>query len=367
LLSLSQANIDIRIHKLGIIERYPNVSLLIAIRNEAYYIHQCLKSIFNQDYPTENLEVYILDGESTDKSWQIVEQLIQGRSNFHLVTNHNITQSNGWNLGIQLSKGEIIGIVSGHAELGSDYVSQAVSTLMRTGANLVGCPVRAISQTWIGRAIAEATSTPFGVGGARFRYTNREEWVDTAYMGMCWRELYLRIGGFDQELVKNQDDELSYRLREQGGKVICDPAIYSHYHNRSTIHSLWRQYFLYGLWKVRVLQKHTRQMRARQFVPPTFVAGLLGSGLAGIFWTPAHWLFLAVLVSYLFVNLVASLWTAWRKGWKYLPLLPLVYLILHLSYGLGFLAGLVKFWNRWSDKLGIVPLFGDSQLPEPHT
>ena len=328
----------------------PKVSLLVPLRNEAGYIEQCLTSIFAQDYPTERLEVWVLDGQSTDDSWQIVEQIFEGRPNCYLLSNPKITQAAGWNLGIAHATGDIIGIVSAHAELASDYVSTAVETLQCTGADMVGGPMRADGQGRVGQAVALATSTPFGVGGGRFHYTDREEEVDTVYMGLCWRELYKRIGGFDEEMVRNQDDELSYRLLKHGGHIVCNPAIRSRYHSRSTLSSLWRQYFQYGLWKVRVLQKHPRQMRLSQFVPPTFVAALLGSTMLALFASTGPLLLALIAGSYVLANLAVSVWTAYKHGWHHLLLLPSVFVTLHLSYGAGFLTGLVRFAHRWCDR-----------------
>ena len=148
---------------------FPRVSLLIAMRNEANYIANCVQSALRQDYPAEYLEIFVLDGNSGDASWQIVEQLFQGRTNCFLLPNPGITQSAGWNLGIHLCNGDIIGIVSAHSELAPDYVSTAVETLRRTGADLIGGPARAHGESQTARAIAIATSTTFGVGGARFQ------------------------------------------------------------------------------------------------------------------------------------------------------------------------------------------------------
>ncbi|MDX1435515.1 MAG: glycosyltransferase family 2 protein [Anaerolineales bacterium] len=335
----------------------PRVSLLIPMRNEARYIGKCLQSIFNQDYPAERLEILVMDGESTDNSMDIVRELITGRGNARLYKNPKITQSAAWNFGIAHSTGELIGIVSAHAELERDYVSQAVNTLQRTGAAMVGGPTRAYSAGTLGDAIAIALSTPFGVGGGVFHYTETEIEVDTVFMGVCRMETYRSIGGFDEDMVRNQDDELSYRLRKQGGTIVCNPAIRSRYYNRSTLRSLWRQYFQYGYWKVRVLQKHPRQMRLRQFVPAALVGAVLGTAALSLIASPAVSLLLLILASYLGANLIASSYAAARRGWGCFPALPPVFTALHFSYGLGFLLGLVTFAGRWSDRHGSVPKF----------
>jgi len=143
-------------------------------------------------------------------------------------------------------------------------------------------------------------------------------------------------------------------LREQGGRILLSPAIRSEYAVRSTPIALWRQYYQYGFWKVRVLQKHPLQMSLRQFAPPAFVLALPVSFLVA-FLPISHFLSPIILLLYLIVNFFTSLYIAAKHDWHYLPFLPVIFAILHLSYGSGFLVGLVKFWNRWGDKIGTVP------------
>ena len=331
------------------------ISLIVAMRNEESCIGECLRSLLAQDLDPSNFEVLACDGESTDGTWQIAENMLAGHPNCRVLHNPKVTQTAAWNRGIEESRGELIGIVSGHALLAPDYVSKVLETHARTGADLVGGPMSAVGQNRTGEAVAVATSARFGMGGAKFHYASCEELVDTVYMGVCRRSVYEKVGGFDEELVRDEDDELSYRIREHGGRIVCNPAIRSKYYNRASLAGLWKQYFLYGLWKVRVLQKHPKQMRPRQFAPPFFVLSLI---LALILSVSFHWGWIAMALAgggYVLANLGASVATASKKGWRHLPLLPAVYAILHLSYGLGFLVGLVKFWNRWGDKKGKVP------------
>lgn len=169
-------------------------------------------------------------------------------------------------------------------------------------------------------------------------------------MGAWRREVFDRIGFFDQELVRNQDDEFNYRLLDSGGRILLSPRIHSKYVPRDSWRSLWRQYFQYGYWKVRVMQKHPRQMRPRHFIPGAFVAALLGAILAAPFSPWGRAALALVGGSYLLANLTASFLAARRAGWRHLPLLPLAFATLHLSYGLGFLAGLVRFAGRWRER-----------------
>jgi succinoglycan biosynthesis protein ExoA len=342
----------------------PLVSLLVAMRNESAHIKECVYSILNQDYPQEKIEVLIFDGQSDDNSRRIVEEVIAGKKNYHLLENKKRIQSAAWNLGVQFSHGEVISIVSGHSKLASNYVSKAVETILRTNVDMVGGTVRATSSGYTGDTIAYAMSTPFGVGNAKFRYSDRELETDTVFMGFCWRATYEKIGGFDEELVRNQDDEFSNRLRKAGGQIVCNPKIISYYNNRSTLHSLWSQYYQYGFWKVRVLQKHPREMSLRQFVPPVFVLALLVS-LLFAFLPATRVLSPLIPLLYLLANLGSSVITASKRGWQYLPLFPVAFGILHLSYGFGFLVGLFKFWNRWGDKKGKVPFWGNVEVSVP--
>ena len=327
------------------------VTLVVAMRNEERHIRRCVESLLAQDFPRDRLEVLFMDGCSSDNTREIVRRLVEGREGFEVVDNPGKIQSIAWNLGIERARGQIVGIVSAHSELAPDYVTTAVKTLSRTGADLVGGPARAESTSVVGEAIAFAMSNKFGVGGAEFRYATEEHEVDTVFMGVCWRELYERIGGFDVEMVRNQDDELSYRLLEAGGKIVCNPAIRSVYRNRATLRSLWSQYFDYGRWKVRVMQKHRGEMRPRHFAPPLFVAAL-GAG------TLVPPIFAAIALTYGAATVAVSLGIAAReKRTDVLKYLPAAFAALHVGYGAGFLKGLYQFRDRWNDRTSQAPKF----------
>jgi len=165
-------------------------------------------------------------------------------------------------------------------------------------------------------------------------------------MGLCRRQLYERIGAFDTDMICNEDDELSFRIHRHGGRIVCNPAIRSSYQNRANLRSLARQYYRYGFWKVRLMQKHPQQMRLRHFVPGAFVAGLVALAVAAAFWSPALWLLLGVVATYVSGDLVATVALIRRHGWYTAPLLPLIFPVLHLCYGVGFVAGLFAWLAR---------------------
>jgi len=146
-------------------------------------------------------------------------------------------------------------------------------------ADCVGGPINTVCESERAEAISLAMSSRFGVGGVAFRVGCRSrKYVDTVAFGAYTRDIIDRIGGLDEEFVRAQDDEFkTARLRKLGGKILIAPEIRSRYTSRSSIGSLWQQYFQYGYWKVRVLQKHPRQMQFRHFVPAAFVGALLVS------------------------------------------------------------------------------------------
>jgi glycosyltransferase involved in cell wall biosynthesis len=320
----------------------PSVTLVVAMRNEGPSIERCLASIAAQDYPSDLIEVLVFDGESTDDSVAIARAFVDGRPGWEVRTNPRRFQAAAWNLGIAAASGEILGIVSGHAELGPGYVRAAVDALRRTGADMVGGPVRAIAEGPVGAAIAIATSTPFGVGGARHHYLTKPAEVDTVFMGVASRATWLRYP-FDEEFVRNQDDELSYRLLDDGGRIVCDPAIESTYRSRSTLRGLWHQYFGYGSWKVRVIQAHPHQARFRHLAPVTLVATLGGFALLGIVSRRARTAAALELGLYAAATGAAAARYRDREDPTSAVALAVTYPVLHLSYGTGMLRGLWQF------------------------
>lgn len=336
----------------------PLVSVILPVFNEQDYIWRTLSSIRNQVYPADKIEVLVVDGISQDHTKEKVNQFVNQypQLNIRLFNNPRGIYSTGFNIGLQYARGEVVIMMGGHTEPAPDYISRCVENLFLRGVDCVGGSLQTIADSYSGQVIAAAMGSSFGVGGVAFRTrSNQAAEVDTVAFAAYRRSSIERCGFMDEELVRDQDDEYNYRLREMGGIIFLAPDIHARYYSRSSLSSLWRQYYQYGLWKVRVLQKHPRQMQIRQFIPPLFVLSLLSSALL-ILLTPWAWVVLfLVVVSYSVANIGASYALARQKGWKYLPLLPVTYIILHISYGLGLIMGLIKFINRWKDKKGIVP------------
>ena len=325
----------------------PLVSVIMPVRDEAAYIERSLGAVFAQDYPAERMEILVVDGMSTDGTREYVIAAQTARANLRLIDNPRHIVPPGLNLGIAQARGDIIVRVDGHCEIAPDYVRHCVEHLLAGAIEAVGGPIETVGETDEAQAIALAMSSWFGVGGSAFRTVkDRPMLVETVAFPAYTRETLQRLGPFDEELVRNQDDEYNYRLSKSGGRILLSPDIRSRYYSRSSLRKLWRQYYQYGFWKVRVMQKHPRQMRMRQFVPPAFVAALLGSSVFGMFIRPIRSLLALILVLYAAADLAASLSLGRTHGLRHVPRLLLIHPILHLSYGLGFLAGLRHFAGR---------------------
>jgi GT2 family glycosyltransferase len=320
----------------------PFITVVLPMHNEKACIGECLDSLTRQDYPADHFEVLVLDGRSDDGSRDIVLELARQHDFIRLLDNPRQITAAAMNIGVQNARGDVIIILSAHSFVASDFISQNVAYSSKTGAACVGGPIQSTSQSFLGKTISLAMSSPFGVGNALFRYSQKEQYVDTVAFGAYRRQVFDQIGLFDETLVYNEDDEFNYRLRKHGGEIFLTPAIKSVYHTRTSLGQLWKQYFRYGLGKVRVIQRHPEAAMIRHFVPFTLISTLLVSGLLGTLNPIFLRLFLSVLTSYLGVSFLFSLRISAKNVWKHLPVLPAAFACLHFSYGLGFLAGLLR-------------------------
>jgi succinoglycan biosynthesis protein ExoA len=323
------------------------VTVILPVRNEESHIFQCLSAAINQDYPKENLEIIVADGMSTDHTREIVTDLQTANPNLRLIENPGQIVPTGLNEGIRQARGDIIVRVDGHTIIAPDYVSECVRALQKSGADNVGGKMDGVGKTPFGKAVVLATSSPFGIGNARFHYSDREEFVDTVYLGAWPKEVFQRVGLFDEEMVRDQDDEFNYRMRQGGGKILLSPGIKSVYTVRETPRGLWKQYFQYGFWKVRVLQKHPRQMSIRQSIPPVFVSALALFSVLSVFSRISRYFLGLISNAYLAANFAASIAVGKKRNGYLIPRLSIAFAILHMAYGTGFISGTFQFWKMW--------------------
>jgi glycosyltransferase involved in cell wall biosynthesis len=325
-------------------EPAPDISLIIPCRNEARHIGPFLESLGRQDLGGYTVEILIADGMSDDGTREVLSQLGAKDPRIRAIDNPEEIVSTGLNRLIRCARGDVVIRCDVHTEYDAHYVRRCAEVLQRTRADNVGGPWRAAGKTRLQRAIALAFQSPFASGGARSHDPTYEGEVDSVYLG-CWRrETLERLGLFDEELVRNQDDELSLRIRRSGGRVWQSPEIQSTYYPRASIRALFRQYMQYGYWKIRVIQKHKIPASIRHLVPGGFVFATLALGLLSIFSKTALVFFCALMALYLSCNVLSSVMVAASAhAWEVLPLLPPVFAAYHFGYGSGFLRGIIDF------------------------
>jgi glycosyltransferase involved in cell wall biosynthesis len=322
---------------------YPKVSIVIPCRNEENFISRCLDSIITQDYPSDKIEILAVDGMAKDRTRSILAKYAGKHPNLKIMDNPDRITPVAFNLGIKNATGDVIAIVSAHSVCSRDYISKCVEYLKKTGAENVGGPMRACGEGYVGKAIEFAHHSIFGLGGGRFHDENAEGFVDTVYLGAFRREVFKKSGLFNEKLVRNQDIEMNARIRKNGGKIYITPEIRSKYFCRHTLAGLFRQNFGNGYWNILTLMKHPGTLSLRHFVPLIFVLSLLILGGLSPFYYMAKVLFILDIMSYITADLLFSTQAAIKNGLKYLLILPIVFAVLHFSYGLGSLWALLKY------------------------
>ena len=321
------------------------VSIILPTYNEERYIDACLGSVHSQTYGAANLEVLVVDGRSEDRTRELAAKWIDRLPGVKVIDNPKRQQGAALNIALQTAHNDLIVRLDAHCRYSDDYVERCIDALERTDATVVGGPMRPEGDTPFGRAVAVATTTPIGVGPGRFHYSEVEEWVDTVFLGAFHREAILEVGAYDENIRQAAEDhELNFRITKGGGKILLDPTIRSVYHSRSTPAALWKQYHNYGQGKVSTLRKHRTLPTWRPLAPTLFVLG----GLLGPLWWqfgPTRVAYIGALAAYAAVVLGTS---ATNSGFRLLLTVrtAAAIVIMHISYGLGFLRGLGKITLR---------------------
>jgi GT2 family glycosyltransferase len=199
----------------------------------------------------------------------------------------------------------------------------------------------------MGKAIAAAGQSAFAVPSA-FHISNEPAYTDTVYLGAWPRSVFDQVGGYSEHVGVNEDYELNFRIRLNGGKVFFSPAIRSAYYGRQTLGALARQYFRYGVSKVATLRLHPSSLRPRQLIAPLFVAGLVVGPLTALIHPLFGGLYALALLVYGLLNLIFSVRVALREGWALLWRLPFVFLAIHLAWGTGFWVAILRSFGSRS-------------------
>lgn len=323
----------------------PTFTVIMPIRNEAERIESTLRSVLAQDLDHDRMEVLVVDGRSEDATRDVVRSVAADDSRVRLLDNPEGIVPTAMNRGLAEARGSVIVRVDGHCALPPDYLRRCEALLASTTADCVGGMIesRPGDDGVVARAIALAMASRFGTG-AGFRIGGGAPGpVDTLAFGAYRREVFDRIGTFDEELVRNQDDELNLRLTRAGGVIWMDPSLRSQYWTRADLRGLWRQYFQYGVFKVRVAQKHRGVASWRHLVPLSLVLALVASAGVALA-TRRRWPLVLVAGPYVGATMAAAIATG-RQDPPTIAVLPACFACLQLSYGTGWLAGIWR-WRR---------------------
>lgn len=319
------------------------ISVVCPIYNEEKYIARCIDSILAQDYPKDDMEVILVDGMSTDGTRRIVADYAAQYPFIRLVDNPQRIVPPAMNIGIRAAKGDIIIRLDAHAIFPANYFSELVKNLRELKAENVGgvCRTLPVNDSPECVAIANVLSSNFGMGNSYFRVGATEVMeVDTVPFGCFHRELFDRIGYFDEELIRNQDDEFNGRIIKNGGKIYLLPQLVIDYYARDKVSKVYKMFYQYGLFKPLVNKKLGSPATVRQFFPLLFVLGLLLGPFMGFV---SKWFlvaYAAVILLYFCLATYFSLRDS--KSLKLIFLQNWTYFVVHFAYGWGYLRGLVK-------------------------
>lgn len=323
----------------------PLVTSVIPCRNEVRYIGPCLESLIRCDYPKERLEVLVCDGMSDDGTREIVTGYAARHPFIRLVDNPERITPCAMNAGIRESHGDVIMPMGAHAIYSPTYISQLVSALDETGADNVGgvLVTLPVNGRPVPRALAVGLSHPFGVGNSYFRIGAAERRVvDTVPFGCYRRGVFDRIGVFDPELVRNQDDELNARLLKHGGRIMLIPEVVSYYYARGSLRQVARMFYQYGYFKPLAAWKVGQIMTVRQLVPALFVAALAVTGALAPWSAWARFAFAGVAGAYAAAAVASAALSLPKHGLRCAAALLLVFPVLHVSYGLGSIVAVIE-------------------------
>jgi glycosyltransferase involved in cell wall biosynthesis len=324
------------------------VSIICPVYNEEKYIRSCIDSLLLQDYPLSDVEIFFVDGGSNDKTIEIINNYTIKYPFINVLHNPQKNVPAAMNMGINVSKGEIVIRLDAHAKYAENYISVLVKNLLELDADNVGsvCKTDVLYKTPKTLAIKEVLSNKFGVGNSTFRLgIDKITEVDTVPFG-CWRRnVFEKFGYFDTRLIRNQDIELNKRIKRGGGKIYIVPDTYCTYFARETFKEIARNNFSNGKWNILTIF-YTRQLNSisiRHIIPMIFLLSIILPIILSIIYSPILYITILSLMFYLLSTLILSMFLQIKKDISIVFLLY-SFIVLHFSYGFGSLVGIYKIF-----------------------
>lgn len=321
------------------------VSVVMPVYNEEKYIEKCVDSLLLQDYPMDNIEWIFVDGCSKDRTVELLNQYAEKYPELiRVYSNPDKIVPYAMNIGIAASKGKYIVRLDAHADYATDYISKCIYYLENTDAENVGGVAETKANGFMGGAIAKMLSSKFGVGNSQFRTNGESGYVDTVPFGAFRREVFTKYGGYDERLVRNQDNEMNFRIRKNGGKIYLANDIKLSYYCRDSVKGIAQMANKNGMWNVITMKLCPGSMGIRHFIPLAFVASVVGLALLGILYY-IFWLALAAeLLLYLALDVAFSIKQA--GSFKEMLALLMLFPIFHVAYGCGSIVGITKLLSK---------------------
>ena len=321
------------------------VSVVMPVYNEERYIVKCIESLFMQDYPVEKMEWIFVDGSSKDRTVELLEQYRDKYPNLiKILNNPDKIVPHAMNIGIAACSGKYVVRLDAHADYATDYISKCIYYLENTDAENVGGVAETKAAGFMGNAIAKMLSSKFGVGNSQFRTNGESGYVDTVPFGAFRREVFSKYGGYDERLVRNQDNEMNFRIRKNGGKIYLASDIRLSYYCRDSIKGISAMANKNGMWNVITMKLCPGSMGARHFVPFLFVTSVVALSILGAIW-PIFLILLALeMALYLSLDILFSIKQA--STFKEFLALLMLFPIFHVSYGIGSLIGITKLFSK---------------------
>lgn len=332
------------------------VSVVMPVYNESKYIDKCIESLLNQDYSHDYMEWIFVDGNSSDDTVARIEKYAtQYPTLIKILNNPHKIVPYAMNIGIKESRGKYIVRLDAHADYANDYISKCVKYLDSIDADNVGGVAETKANGFVGACIAKMLSSKFGVGNSEFRTNGKSGYVDTVPFGAFRREVFSKYGGYDERLVRNQDNEMNYRIRKNGGKIYMADDIHLSYYCRDSIKGISDMAKKNGMWNVITMKLCPGAMGIRHFIPLAFVISIVGLGLLG-FVSVYFWLFLCFEVAlYSILDILFSVRKA--SSIKEFLMLFILFPLFHVSYGIGSLRGLIKLFSKeYRDSNYVAPI-----------
>lgn len=328
------------------VNNLPFISIIIPCRNEEKFIARCLDSIISNDYPKDKLEILVVDGMSEDSTRKIVAGHQKQHAHIKLLKNPKKITPCALNIGVSQAEGEIIMKMDAHATYEKDYISKCLRYLKKYKADNVGGILKILpsENTPVARGISLCLSSRFGAGNSYLKTGAREPiFTDSVAFGCYKREVFEKIGTYDERMARSQDFELNLRLKKAGGKILLVPNIVAHYYPKANFIDFFKHNFVDGFWVFYPLKFGKVVFSWRHLIPFFFVLGSIGVGVLSIFFPFFLWLLFFISILYLLFTMYFSIQIALnQKDLKYLFLMPIVFANRHISYGLGSIYGLLK-------------------------